>query len=97
MHWKQVLKREIVRLEKGPNSPSTRMKLARLRRKMVQNPKGVNQQSKKTKCPQGHPYNRENTIKQKNGARVCRICKKLRRQKDKNRARRTTKVSTQVA
>lgn len=81
MHWKQALKREIVRLEKGPKNSTTQRTLVRLKRRMVQNPKGVNQQTKKTRCPKGHPYDRKNTIKQKNGARVCRICKKLRRQK----------------
>lgn len=28
----------------------------------------------KTHCPQGHPYNTENTYVRPNGSRICRIC-----------------------
>lgn len=31
---------------------------------------------RRTHCPQGHPYDRDNTITLKNGARRCRTCKK---------------------
>jgi hypothetical protein len=46
---------------------------------MVQNPNGVNQQTKKTHCPQGHAYTKENTLIQKDGSRVCRQCRRDRR------------------
>lgn len=35
--------------------------------------------SRKTHCPQGHPYNEQNTIRTSKGHRTCRIC---RRRKD---------------
>jgi hypothetical protein len=42
--------------------------------------KGTEHEAKKTKCPKGHPYNKENTyIEMKNGKfyqRRCRICRK---------------------
>lgn len=38
-------------------------------------PTAVN--SRKTHCPQGHEYSEENTYNS-NGARTCKICKKLR-------------------
>lgn len=41
----------------------------------------------KTHCPQGHPYDEKNTIKQASGRRSCRACKtiaqRLRRAKDR--------------
>jgi len=30
---------------------------------------------RKTHCPSGHPYSKDNTVYAKNGARGCRICK----------------------
>lgn len=35
----------------------------------------------KTHCKHGHPYNAENTIWRRNGARDCRICNALREAK----------------
>ena len=35
--------------------------------------------SKRTHCPQGHPYNEGNTYRTSNGKRQCRICKNTRR------------------
>jgi hypothetical protein len=36
---------------------------------------GTHWQAKKTHCPQGHPYDEENTIVGKNGGRACYACK----------------------
>jgi hypothetical protein len=45
---------------------------------------GTHPQAQKTHCPQGHPYDRENTYKYPNGNRRCRECHKLReRQRSK--------------
>lgn len=33
--------------------------------------------TKKTRCPSGHPYNKENTYRHSDGRRVCRTCAKL--------------------
>lgn len=35
------------------------------------------QASQKTHCPQGHPYNEENTYIDKRGSRNCRVCHRL--------------------
>lgn len=41
---------------------------------------GIN--SRKTKCPKGHPFSKVNTIVEKNGWRKCRECKNARRRKN---------------
>ena len=52
-------------------SQKTRYKLSKLLR---DNPQGIGKINKeKTHCPQGHPYNKENT-KLDGGGRKCRIC-----------------------
>jgi hypothetical protein len=43
-----------------------------------------NPSSAKTHCPQGHPYDEENTYRTKSGRRLCVICK---RESDKRRAK----------
>lgn len=35
----------------------------------------------KTHCPYGHPYDAVNTYRRPNGTRLCRACKRYRRQK----------------
>ena len=80
MQWKQKLKKEIEALEaKRPRTQSIRIQLGQLRRRMVQNPDGVNQQREKTHCPHGHPYSKQNTYIQADGSRVCRQCRRDRR------------------
>jgi hypothetical protein len=78
IHWKTVVNREIRRLEKLDQTVAVRAKLAHLRRRLVQNPGGKNQQRHKTHCPRNHPYSKKNTLVQKNGARVCRQCRRER-------------------
>lgn len=39
-------------------------------------------ESKKTNCPQGHPYDADNTRIKTNGKRVCKICDNKRRNKN---------------
>ena len=34
--------------------------------------------SRATHCPQGHPYDTVNTLRRKNGARICRTCSRCR-------------------
>lgn len=41
--------------------------------------KGRNNQSKKTHCPSGHEYAGPNLILTRSGERVCRTCRKLKR------------------
>lgn len=36
--------------------------------------KGRNYYSQKTQCPQGHPYDEENTYRYPSGRRECRMC-----------------------
>ena len=38
----------------------------------------VLRQLSKTHCPQGHEYTPENTYRQPNGARICRVCRDAR-------------------
>jgi hypothetical protein len=93
MHWKRALRRELKALESRPPTPSIRAKIAHLRKRLVQNPNGVNQQTKKTHCPHGHKYTKENTLIQSNGARVCRQCRRDRREA-KTKARTRAKART---
>jgi hypothetical protein len=74
MHWKQRLGKEIRELEKLDQTPGIRTKIARLKKKMISNHKGTNQQSKKKRCPKGHRYTKENTYFLKSGARRCKTC-----------------------
>lgn len=37
---------------------------------------GTHNQSRKTHCPQGHPYSDENTYVPPSGERQCRVCKR---------------------
>jgi len=37
--------------------------------------------AQKTMCPQGHPYDAENTLRYPNGSRKCLICKRTRERK----------------
>ncbi len=37
----------------------------------------------KTECPQGHPYDEANTYVAPDGARACRICKSVHRQRSR--------------
>lgn len=38
----------------------------------------VGKNARKTECPKGHPYSKENTYINPHGARVCRTCAKAR-------------------
>jgi hypothetical protein len=40
--------------------------------------RGVGTSASKTHCPQGHPYDEENTYRTKNGKRQCRACSRAR-------------------
>lgn len=44
----------------------------------------------KTHCPQGHPYNNDNTLKYGRGGRLCRTCRNERRRKPGNPPRSKT-------
>ena len=48
--------------------------------------------AQKTHCPRGHPYDEENTYRDKRGFRYCRIC-----ERDKTRRLRARKRSPKVA
>lgn len=94
LHWKQRVRREIKALEAGPRTKSTIAKIARLQASLVQNPNGHNQQKRKTHCPHGHKYTKQNTLIQADGARVCRTCRKQRRDlKAKLRSKAKRKVA----
>ena len=43
--------------------------------------KGWNRE--KAECPRGHPYTLENTLRNSQGARVCRECKRSRERRTK--------------
>jgi hypothetical protein len=45
------------------------------------------QHAKKTHCPQGHPYDEENTYRRHGDWRECRVCKKARKEAWKARHR----------
>lgn len=50
---------------------------------------GTHSETKKTECPQGHPYDEENTLFRKNGHRVCRTCNRERCSRRADIARRS--------
>jgi hypothetical protein len=56
------------------------------------NPAAIN--ARKTHCPQGHEYTPENTIRESNGKRHCRTCK---RDKDREYMRRKRAQQKQEA
>ena len=53
---------------------------------------GRHRQVAKTHCPQGHPYNAENTRVRKNGHRVCKICDRARCKAYYNRRNKVLRV-----
>lgn len=59
------------------------------------------QHARKTHCPQGHPYDEENTIYRvrksrwgRSTARECRICRRRRKQEDRQREKAKRRLST---
>lgn len=54
---------------------------------------GTNRNAQKTHCPQGHPYDGENTFEIEGHGRQCRTCKRARDKKRRDRHRNPAHVA----